>query len=54
MTDTQGKKLAIILPIEEYKKLLEQLEELEDIRMYDEVKAQKETSILFTEYLSLS
>ncbi len=49
--DNQGHKIAIILPIGEYNKMIEQVEELEDIRLYDEVKAKNEKSIPFDEYL---
>jgi hypothetical protein len=45
--DDKGKKVAIILPIAEYKKMLEKLEELEDIRLYDEVKAKHEVADSF-------
>ena len=38
ITDNTGKKLSVVLPIKEYKKMLEELEELEDIRLYDEAK----------------
>jgi hypothetical protein len=38
ITDERGNKSAVILPIKEYDKLLEELEEIEDIRMYDEAK----------------
>jgi hypothetical protein len=37
LTDTAGKKL-VVLPLDEYKALLEHLEELEDILAYDEAK----------------
>ena len=50
--DINGKKLAIILPIDEYEKMLAKLEELEDIRLYDEVKAKNEVSDSFEEYLT--
>ena len=50
--DDKGKKVAIILPIAEYKKMLEKLEELEDIRLYDEVKAKNEVADSFEEYLA--
>jgi len=40
IVDDQGKKVAIILDIEEYERLLEELEELDDIRAYDEAKAE--------------
>lgn len=38
VTDDHGKKLAVILPIKDYEKILEDLEDLEDVRLYDEVK----------------
>ena len=38
ITDNTGKKISVILPIKEFKTLLEELEELEDIRLYDESK----------------
>lgn len=45
ITDSNGKKLSVVLPIEDYKKLLEELEELEDIRLYDEAMATEGASI---------
>ena len=51
VTDAKGKRIAVMLPIRDYKKMLEELEELEDIRMYDEVKNRKEESIPFEQYL---
>jgi hypothetical protein len=38
ITDDQGNKLAVILPIEDYQKIVSDLEELEDIRLYDASK----------------
>lgn len=38
VTDDHGKKLAVILPIKDYEKMMEDLEDLEDVRMYDEAK----------------
>lgn len=35
VTDQQGNRIGILLDIEEYQKLLEELEELEAIRAYD-------------------
>jgi len=51
VTDDHGNKLAVILPIKDYQKMLEELEELEDIKLYDQVKARKEGTIPFNEYL---
>ncbi len=33
ITDDKGKKLSVVLSIKEYKKMVEELEELEDIRL---------------------
>ena len=38
IVDENGKRVSVILPIEEYESMLEELEELEDIRAYDEAK----------------
>ncbi len=38
ITDQNGKKLSVIISIEEFEYLIEHLEELEDIRLYDESK----------------
>lgn len=51
ITDKKGKKISAILPIKKYRQLLEDLEELADIRMYDSVKASKEKSIPFDEFV---
>ena len=34
-----GKRVNVILPVEEYERMLEELEELEDLRLYDRAKA---------------
>ncbi|MFV8268752.1 hypothetical protein ACNQGP_02305 [Flavobacterium sp. GT2N3] len=38
LTDKKGKKTAVLISIKEYEKLMECLDELEDIRLYDEAK----------------
>lgn len=38
LTDKKGNKTAVLLPIKKYDKLIEQLEDLEDVRLYDEAK----------------
>ncbi|MBI2966736.1 MAG: hypothetical protein HYY40_02850 [Bacteroidetes bacterium] len=45
ITDDHGKKVAVLLPIQEYKKILDELEEIEDIILYDEAKAGNGPSI---------
>ena len=38
IVDENGKYVIVILPIEEYERLIEALEDLEDVRLYDEAK----------------
>jgi PHD/YefM family antitoxin component YafN of YafNO toxin-antitoxin module len=38
ITDANGEKSLVILPAKEFDTLMEELEELEDIRLYDEAK----------------
>lgn len=42
MVDENGRRVGVFLDIEEYERLIEELEELEDIRAYDEAKAEIE------------
>jgi len=52
ISDKSGKKLAVILPIEAYSKILDDLEQFEDIKLYDEAKAEDNGDrILLTDYL---
>lgn len=51
VTDDHGNKLAVILPIKDYQKMLDDLEEVEDIKLYDQVKARKEDTMPFSEYI---
>ena len=50
VTNENGEKSAVILPMKTYLKMLEKLEELEDIRVYDEVKNRNESSISLADY----
>jgi hypothetical protein len=45
ITDNTGKKLSAVLPMKEYKIIIEDLEELEDIKLYDESKNDNEPAI---------
>lgn len=51
VTDHHGNKIAVILPIKTYQKILAKLEEADAVNQYDAVKARKEESVLFSEYL---
>ena len=41
VTDKKGKRVSVILPMREFKKMLEGLEELDDIKAYDRAKSRK-------------
>jgi len=45
VTDAKGKKIAVLLPIKEYEKILEELEDLEDIKAYDKAMSRKQEFI---------
>ncbi len=38
LTDKKGNKTGVLLSIKQYNKLIEKLEDLEDVRIYDEAK----------------
>ncbi len=42
VVDENGKRVAVLLEIEEYERMIEELEELEDILAYREAKAEIE------------
>jgi PHD/YefM family antitoxin component YafN of YafNO toxin-antitoxin module len=51
ITDTAGKKL-VVLPLKEFDKLMEHLDDLEDVRLFDEAKRNDDgTRISFADYL---
>ncbi|MBK9255570.1 MAG: hypothetical protein IPM42_08800 [Saprospiraceae bacterium] len=45
ITDIKGVKLSVILPIKDFEAIMEELEELEDIKLYDEAVKCTEPSI---------
>ena len=45
--DSQGKRIAVLMPIDQYDKMMEQLEEIDDIRAYDAAKAEEDEVIPF-------
>jgi PHD/YefM family antitoxin component YafN of YafNO toxin-antitoxin module len=45
LTNEKGERLAVVIEIAEYEKLMEELEDLHDVRAYDEAKASGETAI---------
>lgn len=53
LTNAKGKKKAIVLPIKMYEKLLDKLDELEDIRLYNEAKKMRKIIFLLMKSLKL-
>lgn len=51
ITDEKGKPVSVIIPIEVYRLLVDAMDELEDIRLYDEVKSRNEEKMLLTDYV---
>jgi len=47
VTDGQGNRVAVLLEVEEYRRLLDALEELESIRAYDTAVAVRDDAIPF-------
>jgi PHD/YefM family antitoxin component YafN of YafNO toxin-antitoxin module len=45
LVDENGDRVAVVLDIAEYNQMIEELEELEDIRAFDEAKASGEKPI---------
>ena len=50
--DERGVKVAVVLDIEEYERLLEDLDDLQAIHEYEEAKASGETAIPLEQALS--
>jgi hypothetical protein len=50
ITDERGNRVSVVLPIKQWQQVLDELEELDDIRLYDEVKARNEPTISLAEY----
>jgi hypothetical protein len=51
VTDDLGNRVSVILPMGTFQKILDLLEDLEDVRLYDEVKSRNETKIPLQDYL---
>ena len=47
VVDEQGNRVSVVLDIEDYRRMLEELEELASIRAYDAAKATKDKAIPF-------
>lgn len=49
IVDDKGKRVGVVLDIEEYERILDQLDELDAIRAFDEAKASGEKPIPWSE-----
>lgn len=38
ITDNAGKKISVVIPIKDFKAIMDELDELEDIKKFDEAK----------------
>lgn len=45
ITDDKGKKISVILPLKDFKAILDELDELDDIKLYDKAKKSNEPSV---------
>ena len=45
VTDAKGNKVAVLLPIRAYYQILDELEELEEVKAYDKAISRKQTFI---------
>ena len=48
--DEKGEKSSVIIPLKIYLEMLELIEELEYIRLYDEAKSREESSVSLEDY----
>lgn len=53
ITDTAGKKVAVIISMDEFKTILDELDDAEDIQLYDDAKAANEPSVSISEAFKL-
>ena len=50
--DSKGAKTSVIRSLKDYEKILEMIEDLEDVELYDEVKSRNEERISLSDYIS--
>jgi len=50
--DSKGRKVSVVLPIEDFRKIEKELEELESIRAYDAAKASGDEPVPFQRAVS--
>jgi hypothetical protein len=45
ITDQDGNKISVVISVEEFESMMEMLDELEDVRIYDKAKLSDDPSI---------
>lgn len=53
ITDSSGKKISVVIPLKEFEDIITELEELEDIKLYDHAKSSDEPSFPIDEAFRL-
>ena len=48
--DEHGKRVSVVLSIQQWQQVMDELEELDDIRLYDKVKARNESTSSLADY----
>jgi hypothetical protein len=52
LEDDQGKKIAVVMPIARYNQMIEDLEDMEDVKLYDQAKEEDSGErVSFSNYL---
>jgi hypothetical protein len=49
ITDKKGKKLSVVFSMKEYNRLLEEMEDIEDVKLYDEAVSRKNEFVTIDE-----
>lgn len=50
ITDEHGKRVSVVISIQQWQQVLDELEELDDVRLYDKVKSRNEPTVSLAEY----
>lgn len=53
ITDQAGNKISVVISVKEFEELVGKIEELEDVKLYDQVKKSDETSLPIDEAFDL-
>ena len=52
LTDREGKRVGVVLDLEQFQQIIEELEELEDIRAYDTAMASSDEIVPFDQAIA--